>query len=110
MRNHLEYFPVTSSVKDLEYVFIIFVFVSDSPFTKRTSAYTCNSVVGDACSPDVDEHVGVGAVAHGERHVLVVAAVVVLDGLLLRAARHHVVVELAPLQTIKFSYNALRLI
>lgn len=33
--------------------------------------------------PDVHQHVGVGAVPHGE--VVVVAPVVVLDGLLLRA-------------------------
>jgi hypothetical protein len=34
--------------------------------------------------PDVHQHVGVGAVAH--REVVVMAAVVVLDGLLLGAA------------------------
>lgn len=45
---------------------------------------------------DVDQHVGVGAVAH--RQVVVVPAVVVLDGLLLGAPRHHIVVKLAPLR------------
>lgn len=44
---------------------------------------------------DVDQHVGVGAVAH--RQVVVVPAVVVLYGLLLGASRHHIIVELAPL-------------
>lgn len=44
---------------------------------------------------DVDQHVGVGAVPHGQ--VVVVAPVVVLDGFLLRAPGHHVVVKLTPL-------------
>lgn len=45
--------------------------------------------------PDVDQHVGVGAVPHGQ--VVVVPAVVVLDRLLLGAPRHDVVVEFTPL-------------
>lgn len=44
---------------------------------------------------DVDQHVGVGAVPHGQ--VVVVAPVVVLDGFLLCAPGHHVVVKLTPL-------------
>lgn len=43
----------------------------------------------------VDQHVGVGA-APRRRRVLAVAAKVLGDGLLLGAAAHHVVVELAP--------------
>lgn len=45
--------------------------------------------------PDVDQHVGVGAVPHGQ--VVVVPAVVVLDRLLLGAPRHNVVIEFTPL-------------
>lgn len=49
----------------------------------------------DGAVPDVDQHVGVGAVAT-DRHVVLRAPEVVVDGLLLGAARDHVVVELAP--------------
>lgn len=45
--------------------------------------------------PDVHQHVRIGAVPHGQ--VVVVAPVVVLDGLLLRTPGHHIVVELTPL-------------
>lgn len=46
--------------------------------------------------PDVDQHVGVGAVPHGQ--VVVVPPVVVLDRLLLRAPRHYIVIEFTPLR------------
>lgn len=45
--------------------------------------------------PDVHQHVCVGAMPHGQ--VVIVAPVVVLDGLLLRTPGHHVVVKFTPL-------------
>lgn len=45
--------------------------------------------------PDIDQHVGVGAVP--DRQVIVVAPVVVLNGLFLRAPRHHIIIEFTPL-------------
>ena len=48
---------------------------------------------------DVDQHVGVGAVADRQVQLLVLAAEVVVDRLLPRTPRHHVVVELTPLVT-----------
>lgn len=46
--------------------------------------------------PDVDQHVGVGAVPDGQ--VIVVAPVVVLDRFLFRTPGHHVIVEFTPLE------------
>lgn len=70
-------------------------------FRGRAALPACQCPVGTERTrtelglPDVDQHVGVGAVPHGQ--VVVVPAVVVLDRLLLRAPRHNVVIEFTPL-------------
>lgn len=46
----------------------------------------------------VDQHVGVSAVLYGHVHVVILTTVVVLDGFLFGAARHNVVIKLAPLK------------
>lgn len=47
------------------------------------------------CHADVDQHVGIGTLLH--RRVIFVAAKVVVDSFLDRAARYNVIVKLTPL-------------
>lgn len=51
----------------------------------------------DHNSPNINQHVSVSAMADCQRHILVVAAIVVFNRLLLGAPRDYVIVEFTPL-------------